>query len=467
MNEEILCKDEEQEINLIGLFWAVLRQWRKIICWAIIFAIIFFVGKFALAEINLHFGDQEEIEQAYKDYETLLDNIEQRIKYVHTRMDTINDQIVEVNRYNNNSVIMEIDAYNILKLQARYYVKTDYEIMPDMQYQNKDYTSSIVSTYVSILTSAGFLQPVADELGMELIYLKELISVWNAGDGVLAINIYSNSDSLNLKIMQAFEQGIEENKSIIESTIDEHDITLLTYSTFVDEDTSVEDYQVAQKEKVTNLQVTYSELSASIEEIEDEAEEIEEPEYKPLKILKRSIKYGIIGGFFGAVIICAIVLCKYLFNDFLYSGDVLEEKLKVRILGKASKTDKKPGKIDAFIKSKENREDFENNDTNLLLAANRLKGMNENAKIFALTGEAGEEFIKEVTEGFKKAYPEVQFIFAPSCLTKPDSVIELKKADAVILVEEAGKSKYTHIYKEVKLVSEFNKPVMGAFVFED
>ena len=135
----------EREINLVELIWNILFSWRKIICSAIIFAVIFTGGKYlrdrsafrmslendsAHEEIQLTAEEQEQVENA----KTMMSRIENYQKYL------------------DESALMQIDPYEKPVVELQYYVKSDYTYNYTRDNQS-DYTGDIMALYCNYVRS--------------------------------------------------------------------------------------------------------------------------------------------------------------------------------------------------------------------------------------------------------------------------------------------------------------------------
>ena len=86
-----------------------------------------------------------------------------------------------------------MSPYDIYEARADIFIKTDYEIMPGMVYQNVDYTDTILQTYQSVMTSVAFLSHIAESTGIDVQYLQELIKI-ERGSTVIGFSSYGEGE---------------------------------------------------------------------------------------------------------------------------------------------------------------------------------------------------------------------------------------------------------------------------------
>ena len=78
-----------------------------------------------------------------------------------------------------------------LYLRTRFYITTDYKVVPGVDSRNPDYTGAVLGAYNSLLASHGSIITIADQFSLEERYMRELISVSVVNDTrLLTITTY-------------------------------------------------------------------------------------------------------------------------------------------------------------------------------------------------------------------------------------------------------------------------------------
>lgn len=458
--------EKKQEVDLLGLFWAIMRQWRKIIKWMIICGIVFAVVKLGLGLIAL--SDKEEVDRQIKEYNILVENKKQAKIASRDKMDTLTEQLNAQREYLDNSVYMSVDPYRVHRATARYFVKTNYEIMPDKVYQNIDRTGSIVNTYVAILTNEDFLTDLANQMNTELRFLQEILSVYNAGDGVLGITVTGENDVRTNQIMEYVIAGIESQKNTVEDTIDEFTITRIGLSNFTTVDNGMVDAQQAAKDRLTGLMEAYSEEQEHFEEIDEI--EIKEPGVTFSALIKGIIKFGIIGVVIGIVLVGVIAAVKYISGNEVYSAKLLGDRYESPVIVKLTAVvNKKVNKLDMAIRNHEDRivVDTYDEDNSIQLMASYIDNVTKEGDKLLLIGELGTQKMNSLSEKLSKKLSRACVCGHGSIISDSEVVKKCSEADRVVLVEECGKSRYSDITKEIDLVKTYNLDMLGFAVYED
>ena len=185
----------EQEIDLKDLMFVVLHKWKITIAIAMVFAILLGGVKGALTYRSE--SDPEVIEQREEDYQNALIQYERDTAAYNREIKNLTEDISNQEDYLNNSVLMNMSPYDVCEARADLFIKTDYEIMPGMVFQNIDYTNTILQAYQSVMTSTAFLEDVTRATGLKPQHLQELISV-ERGNTVIAGTNYSELTNLQI-----------------------------------------------------------------------------------------------------------------------------------------------------------------------------------------------------------------------------------------------------------------------------
>lgn len=126
----------EQEVNLKDLLFVILHKWRIILVVSILLAILMGGAKGFLTYRSQN--DPDAITQREEAYQLDLAQYENGLSSYEREIQNISDNIVNQQDYMEHSVLMNISPYNLYEAKANLFVKTDYEIMPGMVYQNVD-----------------------------------------------------------------------------------------------------------------------------------------------------------------------------------------------------------------------------------------------------------------------------------------------------------------------------------------
>ena len=167
----------EQEIDLKWLLYRVLRSFRGIVVWAVILGIVVGLGSFAMNMIKI--SDPEYIEAEKLNFEREHASWVATGENLLAELGNLEDSREKQIEYNEKSVLMQINPLREYNASFELYVDYDYQIIPDMSYQNIDLSNRILKAYATYMTNGEMYQYLIDNLSsdMELRYLKEILGV--------------------------------------------------------------------------------------------------------------------------------------------------------------------------------------------------------------------------------------------------------------------------------------------------
>lgn len=466
MNENYV--KDQTEIDLRQLFWAICRRWRMVLCWMLAVAVV--AGAFKAVSTARSLRNTEEITAAQSTYEALVANNRQERSDILKRLRSISEEIAERQAYEKNSYYMSIDPYNVAVAEQIYYVKTDYQILPDMIYQNPDYTDAIVNAYMYVLTGESNLQPVAEKCDMELRYLEELVTVWSNGSGMFTVHVIARDMEEAEKILALLDGGVATSRELIESTINAHEITKLTYNAYTTVDMNLSQTQSDKEDALTKLRTEYADQTARYETLKEDYKNFKAPVSDTDGVLRGSVKMIVLGALLGAVIACCIVCVQAAVSDRLYSAGSLTQRVRLRILG-AVPTDPAKisamGKLDRKLRGKAGLSTATDAAGVYAVAASYLAGAYPEANTVLVAGGAEEEHIQAACEAFQANLPEKKFLAGGSVLTDADTIRKVGQSDLTVLVEHTGVSSYSGVIREAETVQSLKGTLAGALVIED
>jgi hypothetical protein len=465
MNNNIeSIRDEEVELDLKQMFFCILRKWRAILIGMVVIGILAAGVKLGLGMLTLN--DEAETQKKVQEYEAQVANNAKLQEESREKLEKLSEQIDEQRSYIDDSIYMKIDPYAVNRAEVRYYVKTDYTIMPSMTYQNVDRTGLVVNTYVTLLKNKDFLTELAEQFGVELRYVQELISISNAGDGMLAINVMADSESRMQQILDYLQKGIDENTDMIQSTITEFTISEICSSIYQTIETDTRDAQQTQRDRLEELMNDYTEEENLYNEYAKPV--VMEGDVTIRSVIKGAVKYGIIGVILGAVLVCGWSVIVFIFGNTLYSANALKDRTRLSIIGSCLiQPDKKYNRLDQCLRKCEERSSCKDMTTGTQLTAAYIKNLIACGGSVLITGQAPEETISKLTKELVAILKEFKVVDGGHLLSNPAAVSECSKVDGIVLVEQCGLSKYSDITKELEITQKFGTNVIGCFVLED
>ena len=493
--EDQTLYEQEEEINPVSLLFSVLHKYRQMAAAALVCAVLF-AGVAVAKNISWNAAIQKAAEEgetaprtsAQQTYEedmveyreaqnkrdTDVQSYNQQLRDNERSQQTVQFNIDNAEEYMEKSVLNSIDPYNVYNARADLYVTTDYKIMPGMDYQNPDYTSSVLSAYTSLLTNHEAISAIAEQFNMEERYMRELVSVW--GDNstrLLSISINAASEEDATAILDAVIARMNGLYETIESTVEHHSITLLSRTSSVTVSTDLRDQQQNTRDNLTSLQNQMTDLQAqhdlleqNIQKADQDLAALEEPE-DPGDGSSSLVKFAVIG--FGVILVAGAAVVKFLTAGLVYSAKDLKSTCNLPVLGTlAGAAARKAVKLDAKLNKLEGRPDGSRDDETVRLIAATIASRAPKADRILVTGDLPAEQLSALTAQLQATdtLRSRKLTCAESVLVSSTAVLEVNAADAVVLVADCSCSRYSSVNDQKEQIARLGKTVLGCVVYE-
>lgn len=313
----------EREIDLVLLVKQVMEKFKTIVIAGIIGAVV--IGLIGMTLQIKEYNDPEAMKYHEESYRNDLNTYNAEVKKLNREIDNLNTSIERQEEYNEKSILMKINPFDVQKGVVQYYVDTDYQINPDITYQSPDYTDSVLNAYAVNVNNGGLWKYLYDNMEepVEFQYLKELVSVSvDYGNDMINVNVTARTEADCKELLILVKKCFDGYHAIIDETICEHDMSLVTESIYSTVDLDLEDKQRTNTEKVEDYTVSYEEKKFDLAELLEEGE----PAYTvptSRSIVTGTIKYAIIGGVVAAFAVAAVICVMLLLDTTIkYEKDV-------------------------------------------------------------------------------------------------------------------------------------------------
>lgn len=449
----------EQEIDLKDLLFAVLYRWRLILVIAVLFAVL--LGGYRLVTTYRAQTNPQVLAEAQDAYQKALEIYENDAAIIDSDMQTLMSDVEEQMDYMDHSVLMNMNPYNVWEAKTAFFVRPEIESAPDMMYQSLGYADAILQTYALSLSGSDFRQEVADQAGIELPYLNELIAI-TSENNLLTLQVRYEEEEGARMIMDYLVDGVKQFRREIADSVGDHVITKVSSS--VD---SVVDLDLIEAQEGRQQRLTL--LNDNLKQKQTELDSLTEPEdmsAPAASALKSGIKYGVLGGVLGAFMVVFFVCVVFLMSDKLYSAKQLKSYCGVKILGTLPLPSGRKGAVDRWLNRLEGRAVPGAEENEYALAAVNILNYAGNVKTLLVAGTAEPEKVSGVAEQLSSRLPGIQVVPAGNMLQDSETLKKLPECDGVVLVEQCRRSAYGQVKAEVEKATDLRKPVIGCVVFE-
>ena len=434
------------------LLWSVLRRWRNILIVMVIAAIL--IGGGGFLKSYKAYKDPKARETKQKEYEEALESYNLSVELYQTRIANLENKIAEMDMYSETSLLLQMDPYNVYKITKSYYIDSNYEIMPDVFYQNPDHTEALVKGYRWAIDRLNFedlidfpgeadlttKHPILDQSG-KTVYSTS----GDTNTGILTIRVFGDSEKRARQILAAIDAEIERQKVVLTAAIGEHSVSVLN-----------EGAEIVIDTELITLQDTFSsEYESALNSLEkaqtklNDLQKPTKPTYSRTSVFKDGIKYGIIGlfiGLFGAVIWHLLPLCGW--NKLINVEDI-RNRYRQNVLGTLQVTAKKQNKIDRWIAGKLGIiADQSQEEAAEYILENVQLGFADKEKLLVI-GSVGEEKITALCDLLNAKSTSVSFVPGGDVNKSSAALKAISGEKAVIVAEEWQKSEHRSVSHEI------------------
>lgn len=469
----------EKEINLLDMFWAICLKWRSIILISVLVTII--VGCYSYVSIKQQYSQTQETEVELSDEE-----MSEVSKYI-----TIENNYESQKQYIVDSPLMNLDANGYYDGNLQYWIKMEGDNAEGMR-------DAIVKMYQAALKKDSFYEKVGECLNgqYEEVYYTEIVDT----EGMIDKNVYQiiqdNSEEKGIitvhirlmeeenveKILQLVQQEFASVSTSVSATLGAHELIVLANEvSFISSD----ELFAYQKSNITELRDNATSLAAAKKDLSDnqnkylelrEKEKVEAAahssveEEESINIYAYVIKQMVFAWIIIVVVIVLLYALRYLFNSSVRVEDSMEHLYGITTLAKVqAKEVKKYNLIDGLI-LKARHANVEIVDirkaASMLTSSIRIAcKKEEKAKVlFTSHGRTQEE--KKIVELVKKELSKdgIEVSLGGSLHKDCKSLEEGFETSMLILMENAGETKYKTIEKELQLCNSYGMTVVGMVI---
>lgn len=444
----------EWEINLKSMLFAAAYRWKVMLAAAAALAVL--LGGFQMVSV----WRERNNDDLYAQHKVAYTEYKNKKNVLKKTIEKLEKDIEEQKTYLDESMLMQLDHRDVHQARVNLYLTTPYQIMPDKVFQNTDKAELLLAFYVSSLSDQLLLTDIAKEVNLDAKYLTEIVSIETDLGHILSITVSWTDDAGAQAIMAALVAHTQSYHDVLSETVGEHTLTVV-----LDTVGSVVDPGVFDRQEQENSQLENYELQLAEKDVELRG--LVEPvigEVSVSGILKTGIKWAVLGGIAGVVLVAALCCFAYVFSDKVYCGTDVQARCGVRVLGSLS-SGKRIDPITRHIRRAEGRIVADPNEVPVLLQETLLQYARGAANVL-VTGDMKPELVESCTARLQEGLTDVKLTACGSILEDVNAVRGLSQCDAVLLLEKCGSSRYHRISREMAQINDANKPLMGCIIVE-
>ena len=467
------------QISLKDLFYVVLRKiWIIVLIGCLSSGILFAYSLFSstndanVLDVSVRLDNENDVSYADR-----VRNVN-RAKDVLISINALTKQIDSQRDYLSKSIIMQIDYTNeaVTSAQVVVCIKNN---------QVSDADKALFAAYSQELMSGGYLNELAQELGTDQIYLKELISFTRENTNSVSVNydpdLYStdaytivvkgpNTDFTD-SVMERILEEVSVVSKDLNNSIASHSVLVAGKQSYYTFDSATRDLQHLSANRSDALQKQIDAYDASLNDIashlglsnksnfysyfsyNDDSWIYTRPSI--ISTSKSSLKGFIVGAF----LVVFIISANYIFgNRFSTQGKFFGRFPNIRKIG-VVKPMKKRSRFAQYIDRRTyDDSELSYEDSYALIAAN-IKNLTVGMNSIMVTGTVDPTKIKELVDKLK-----IKADVKESFFKNPSNLASVSDYDCIIIVEQRNYSDCRLVSEEINLISNVDSKLIGALI---
>lgn len=456
-----------QEIDLKELLYAVLRKWRAILLTAFILAV--FIGGYKTFSGFSSANDKVNNQKTIEEYETKLATYQLQNEASAKQLASAQHLLESETERMDSSPLMKLDPLKAVRMSYGLEVSlSDGFRLPGIQEDNTALMQRIVNAYVAKL-SDEMMEEAAGQLDMDAADLASITSI--QGDEYshkIQIDAYANTKEEALNILNAFTGVLQEDQAAMSAEYGAHTIAQTSERLYQDANQEIMTRQLQQINSVTDLKTKLTELQTAMSEAEKNKPA--PPAVSKSAILKGGVKYGILGFVLGGFLSVFFICIAYLMSDKTVCLRDITRRYGLKGLGEFSDRNVQKKMLLSGIDRWIDRlfghgRQPEANEVYQIIMANVKNYMPEQTKKILITGSASEEKCRMIEKHLNDTISGIGFEAAAELTSDYKTLEKLPGCDAVILVEERGRSTSNMLEAELTIIKNMEKQIVGVILY--
>ena len=436
-----------RKVSLEKVLRHALRRWTLIL-----FAGVVLGGLFGCYKILNEHRQKAQTEAAYSAYQTQLEAYQRQQADIRAQVISLQARISDRQQYMDKSVKMQLDPTACP--QAFVEINIDVpEASASIASESKTAIyklTSILKAYYDDILFGTATRELAAKYEMEPAYFSELIyPMYDYYTSSIRLQVRAQDEETADSILSDVLEIMQRKTDLYRDIFGDFDFNIYIRDKVTIPDVDLSTYQMTKATELYQLQNYVNNAISSQANLT-----IPNPvkPYSKKQLLKDGIKFAVVGGVGGCLLMLVILMSAAIARGKIFTEDEIDGAYGLRNL--ASFAYGKTGRLAE--------------DIDMAMAQLEYITRDRGIKRIAVVGTVGEKKlaamrkmftdIRPVQEGAK---PALTFSAVSDILSSAGALRSLKKYDGCIIVEEVGKSSYKEVQKEILLLVEAGKEILG------
>ena len=462
MQENGTFREPPVERSLSDIFWSLLCHWKLILLVALLAALA--LGCVSFYTNYKALKDPKTVEKQEEDYRTALEKYEKEKANLEKKLQNLEEEQARLEEYSNTAIMLFADQYNVYEHTASYYINTNYEIAPELFFQNPNYTSVITNSYRAAInrldldeviaggqeTKITCQNPIADDA------LRLVTTSVDASNGILNFTVYGDTKERVEQIVSAIRQVLSDQEALLNQVIGEHSLDVLSQEDRTTINTDFGRMQTTFSNKVDSVT---SGIKTNIDKLKALSAPVNET-VSTRKLVLDVLKKALLGLLGGAVAGMGFFAVKTIMQDRVISAGELRSRYCYPVLG-AYAAKAQQNKINIHIMNKLRMPHTNAPEEAVDLIAANIRYYMKDAEKLLLIGTDKAETLEGLKKALEARLEGVSIQCAGNVNQNPAAVAALEEEAAIICVERFNHSAHKDISQEMQLLRAFGDRNVG------
>lgn len=440
---------DEQVIYFKDLLFVAMYQWRRILVFAVVLAVLL-GGVAGITGWKNYTEAAEAVTEERNEYQLQLEKYEAEKQAIRTEQESAVQTLEDLQQAVKNSPLAGYDAYSLYTAYAVYtatVAPSEVVSQPLLQ----DSTHTVMHGYHVLLAGQSAAKPLAQTLGFDERCVGDVLTIaYNSEARTLKVSVtYTSAEKAKEGLAVVKKFMADAQKDISKATA-EHTLNLVA------EDLQNITFEQLQ-ERWNNQEKIITELMGRLADLEDQAAQLVAPvaPYGISKagVLKKAILFAAIGGVLGAFFVVAYAWLRHLAGGRVYSKRTLLGRTHIETI--AAMDALKGNGLDCWLRRLEGRTaGKESRDVCGAVVRQYCSG-SEKVQLLYCGTQPQEEL--ENTLGSNVVSAQADTLQA---------VEQLAVCDSVVLVAQCHVSRYDMLRQQAKQVCDLGKKLIGCVLID-
>ncbi|MBQ8054667.1 MAG: hypothetical protein IJ198_12825 [Lachnospiraceae bacterium] len=432
--------ENTRQVSLVRLLRCALMRWKLILLAGVVLGGL--MGAYKILSIH---SKKDQMIKEYDSYKTKQEVYKASVEQYKSTISNLQQAVDEKQDYIKNSLKMNLDYVRCPESFAELTITGTGE----KALTAADITSIMNALYDEVYFG-NVVSEIAEKRGMNSEYLREVISVKITPAASVVRVVVRAEDTENAKaIKEELLDKLLKEKVKGMSDLGDFKVTVINEGTAQVFDAEIQNYQVAQNDALTKLQ---SSLYTAQNQSSGLTKPVAVDQYSKKYMLINGIKLGFVGLAAGMVLALAVIIVMIIRKGVILSPEEIDGEFGLKTL--ADFSDRKTEEASAI--------EF------MLARLERCMAGKENKEIGivgSVSADQIEKLAAKLGERVPAAKDDLKFVAIPDFSKDAAAFRKLGDMAGVILTEQIGKSDYMMIRKEIALIAESGRELVGTVYY--